>query len=306
VTGQLTLGNINQTTTVASAVANSPSLIFSGAYESSVTGPTFAQDSWTVNSVIAAGLNGTSTLTLTHTGSTGVAAVSIPGQIKAQSTFVSINVAGNILWEFGTSLGGFVSGSAQVVGWSSTTGAGAPDTGISRLGAASLAIGNGTAGDFSGSLQLAELILPDGSSATPSLQFDNVSSNPIGIYCVSNTAMYLQVNGNPRGVVLASGMGVGTTVFGFSSAITSAFDTGISRLGATGIIGVGTGAAASTAGTLVATTLQLASTSGPTWTSGSAAPSSTPAYGSMYSRTAGGVGLTNLYVYTVAGWVGIV
>jgi hypothetical protein len=45
-------------------------------------------------------------------------------------------------------------------------------------------------------------------------------------------------------------------------------------------------------------------TSGPTWTSGSAAPSSTPAYGSMYSRTAGGIGLTNLYVYTVAGWVG--
>ena len=47
-------------------------------------------------------------------------------------------------------------------------------------------------------------------------------------------------------------------------------------------------------------------TSGPTWTSGSAAPSSTPAYGSMYSRTAGGGGLTNLYVYTVSGWVGIV
>jgi hypothetical protein len=85
----------------------------------------------------------------------------------------------------------------------------------------------------------------------------------------------------------------------------ASYDTGISRLGAASLA-IGNGTAGNTSGTLVATTLQLASTSGPTWTSGSAAPSSTPAYGSMYSRTAGGVGLTNLYVYTVAGWVGIV
>jgi len=46
--------------------------------------------------------------------------------------------------------------SPSVYGWSSTAAAqGTVDTGISRLGAASLAIGNGAAGDFSGTLKCA-------------------------------------------------------------------------------------------------------------------------------------------------------
>ena len=45
-----------------------------------------------------------------------------------------------------------------VIGWQNT-GLTALDTGISRLGAASLAMGNGTNGDYSGSLTLANLIL---------------------------------------------------------------------------------------------------------------------------------------------------
>jgi hypothetical protein len=141
--------------------------------------------------------------------------------------------------------------SSAVLEWST-------DTGISRLAAGSLAIGNGTAGGTTGSLQLAELILPDGSTTTPPLQFNNAGANAIGIYCVSNTAMYLQVNGNPRGVVLASGMGVGTTVFGFSSAITSAFDTGISRLGAASLA-IGNGTAGDFSGTLKCATVNATS-----------------------------------------------
>jgi hypothetical protein len=133
-------------------------------------------------------------------------------------------------------------------------------------------------------------------------QIVGLSSNATGVVAVGN-GTYNDFSGTVLATTLALGnTGGASLVKWFSGA---SYDTGISRLGA-GIIGVGTGAAASTAGTLVATTLQLASTSGPTWTSGSAAPSSTPAYGSMYSCTAGGVGLTNLYVYTVAGWVGIV
>jgi len=194
--------------TVSSTNA-SPAQAFAANYWA--TGGVTGLDYWTIQSSLTAGLNGASTLTFAHTGSTGSAAVQVP----------LLDIGGT-------------------------------DTGISRLAGASLAIGNGTAGDFSGSLKLAELILPDGSTTTPPLQFNNAGANAIGIYCVSNTAMYLQVNGNPRGVVLASGMGVGTTVFGFSSAITSAFDTGISRLGAAGIIGVGNGTAGNSSGTLLA------------------------------------------------------
>src|ERR1700730_14165549 len=45
--------------------------------------------------------------------------------------------------------------STAVDSWSSTAdGTGAADTGISRIGAGSLAVGNGTAGDFSGTIKL--------------------------------------------------------------------------------------------------------------------------------------------------------
>ena len=53
-----------------------------------------------------------------------------------------------------------------ILGWGTTS---TPDTGISRLGAASLAIGNGTAGDFTGSIKLSGInitgTLTDGTGA---------------------------------------------------------------------------------------------------------------------------------------------
>jgi hypothetical protein len=187
------------------------------------------------------------------------------------------------------------------------------DSGISRLGAASLAIGNGTAGDFSGNLKLSSITLPETNSyAFAAGTLFNYGASNLAAW--SGGGLFLTDTGGDFNIgfwktgtsynVAMNSLGVASWTSS-STASNLTPDTGISRLGP-GIIGVGTGAAASTAGTLVATTLQLASTSGPTWTSGSAAPSSTPAYGSMYSSTAGGVGLTNLYVYTVAGWVGIV
>ena len=75
-------GNVVQTIGTTSAIANSPSLTLTGSYESSASGPTYAADSWSIQDVLqAATLNGTSTLTFTHSGSSGVAAISIPGQI---------------------------------------------------------------------------------------------------------------------------------------------------------------------------------------------------------------------------------
>lgn len=50
--------------------------------------------------------------------------------------------------------------------------------------------------------------------------------------------------------------------------------------------------------------LQITSASGPTWSSGSGAPSGTPAIGSIYSRTSGGVG-SSFYVYNGTAWVAV-
>lgn len=54
------------------------------------------------------------------------------------------------------------------------------DAGISRLGAASLAIGSGTAGDNSGSLQLARILPGAGSAASPSIAFS--THGQVGFY----------------------------------------------------------------------------------------------------------------------------
>ena len=59
------------------AVANSPALTLAGSYESVIT-PVYAEDSWTIQDVVGAGLNGTSVLTFAHAGSTGIASVSLP------------------------------------------------------------------------------------------------------------------------------------------------------------------------------------------------------------------------------------
>jgi hypothetical protein len=58
------------------------------------------------------------------------------------------------------SLAGTYLGETQVIPFSGPI-AGVPDTGISRLGAASLAIGNGTAGDYSGSIKLKSVLVTD-------------------------------------------------------------------------------------------------------------------------------------------------
>jgi len=86
-------------------------------------------------------------------------------------------------------------------------------------------------------------------------------------------------------------------------------DTGLSRTaGAT--IAVGNGSAADVSGTIQATFVQLGGSAAPTITSGSGAPSGTPAggNGSLYVRTGGSHAATTLlYIYNSAttAWVGI-
>jgi len=90
----------------------------------------------------------------------------------------------------GTPGNGCLALTGALLAWTAGTNSGTKDTGISRLGAASLAIGSGTAGDTTGKLTLAQLIL----SATQS-----PASNAAG------TAGELAYDSNYIYVCIASG-----------------------------------------------------------------------------------------------------
>lgn len=60
-----------------SGVSNSPSLVIAGSYQSS-SAPAYAEDSWTLQDVVGSGLNGTSQLTFSHSGTSGNASVVFP------------------------------------------------------------------------------------------------------------------------------------------------------------------------------------------------------------------------------------
>ena len=165
-------GNVVQTIGTTSAIANSPSLTLTGSYESSASGPTYAADSWSIQDVLqAATLNGTSTLTFTHSGSSGVASVSVPSLTCSAFTNASGNMtfaqAGTIYFEFhnGATLSG---GSATIIGFSSNTNptVATPDTAISRVSAGILGIGTGAQGSIAGSIQCSSIAL-NGAVASP-------------------------------------------------------------------------------------------------------------------------------------------
>jgi hypothetical protein len=142
----------------------------------------------------------------------------------------------------------------QVAPWYNATST--VDSGISRLGAASLAIGNGTAGDYSGTLQLKTLILNNG-GAQGSLQFVNANN---AISFVSNYMRFVNQGNSLAGIDLnANFLEASTGVYGFSSAANNftAADTGISRLAA-GSIAVGNGISGNTSGQITATTHTVA------------------------------------------------
>ena len=74
--GNMNLGVLNN------SITSSPTFKLSGSYEAT-SGPTYAADYWTYQNVVGAGVNGTSTLTFAHTGSTGALAIAIPGVLQA-------------------------------------------------------------------------------------------------------------------------------------------------------------------------------------------------------------------------------
>jgi hypothetical protein len=166
------IANTTAATNVASQ--NSPIIQLNGTYWN---GAASAADSWSIRTNVANGTNGASTLQLNHSGSTGAASVSAPNLYVTSATGtpnlgsssttgfyvasgrIDVNPAsGTCIWEFGNG-NSFVGGSGQVLQFSSNANpaSGGRDVGISRLAAASLALGNGTAADISGALTLLNL-----------------------------------------------------------------------------------------------------------------------------------------------------
>ena len=219
------------------------------------------------------------------------------------------------------------------------------DTGISRLGAASLAIGNGTAGDFSGTLSLAKLIVVG--SSNPQISLSSTGSTDVSKLNVANdigTAFFADIFGSTyaggfaNGILFGGASGStpapwmrfvssaeratgGTTPIQFCAggygvtpqlAILASgalqiggSDTSLSRVSA-GVVGVGTGAQGSVAGTLSAAAL-LVNTA--RWSSGSLTPNTNVvgSVGDLYTWT-GGTTSSTLWVKEVGsanatGWV---
>jgi hypothetical protein len=135
------------------------------------TGAASAADTWSIQSKLVAGTNGISRLTFVHAGSSGDAQVVLPNSGSASNpslvfdpSYPTVGFTSNTAityfssngYIFGMAAAGIDFGSGKVLQWNANANpaAGSADSGISRLGAASLAIGNGTAGDFTGTLKL--------------------------------------------------------------------------------------------------------------------------------------------------------
>jgi hypothetical protein len=173
-------------TTVASSTTTnaSPLLELAANYW---TGAASAIDTWTMGSSLAAGTNGASTLTIAHSGSTGKAAVSLGTTstlslgnlvVGATATPSTISTSGNHLtftgssgWYFSTGTSSanfnitaqtgfpinFVADSSLIAMGANS---GSLNTGITATAAGTIAIGNGTAGDGSGSLKFTGYVSP--------------------------------------------------------------------------------------------------------------------------------------------------
>jgi hypothetical protein len=130
-------------------------------------------------------------------------------------------------------------------------------TGISRLAAASLAIGNGTAGDKTGLLTVGTGTYNNTTGASiPSFNFSisgNVNATGLGALGsgTSSTAIFLELDGYVANVWdIAFGTTLcNTQALGFSGGAYTARDISLTRISA-GLLGLGTGAYGDSTGTL--------------------------------------------------------
>jgi hypothetical protein len=167
---------------ISSAVVNSPILQLAGTVNTGTAGALASvPDVWSVQNIIGSvGPNPTSTLTFTHTGSSGTAAVSVPQlnvtTINGAGNLIINSASGEVLFEIGSTVefliqgAVFRGGSASIMGFTSTAapnGASA-DTGISRISPGIVGIGTGTSGNTAGTLAFTTALMTASAAAPTS------------------------------------------------------------------------------------------------------------------------------------------
>jgi Pectate lyase superfamily protein len=181
-------GDIITQTPVASAVASSPGVFVEGVYQTGVSA--YAADSWGWNDIIGAGTNGTSTLTLVHSGTSGATSISFPGlnfnagAIKALLAATNVTIQSGI--NSGATQGTFTATGGNVTGGSGAFSAGAANltggsnastSGSSNAGDAVVEAGNSTAGGKQGHAKMLQ-----------SFTVASALSNAHEVVCMTTTA----------------------------------------------------------------------------------------------------------------------
>jgi hypothetical protein len=134
------------------------------------------------------------------------------------------------------------------------------DTGISRSAAGILAVGNGTVGDFSGTLKTSVAQLGDGSVSAPSQSFLNEPGT--GLFRLGAQNLGFAFGGVGAFQLFSAGIAnAPASVYSWVSSFNGPRDTGISRLSAN-VIGVGNGLQGDVSGTLQATSFKTVGSSG--------------------------------------------
>jgi hypothetical protein len=98
------------------AITNSPLITVAGSYES-VSTPTYAEDSWTMQDKIGTGVNGTSQLTIAHSGTTGSLGFVVTAplvSLASGQSFTGATSGGSIVAATSSTGGYFVFGTTDV------------------------------------------------------------------------------------------------------------------------------------------------------------------------------------------------
>lgn len=210
-TSPVTFAMTNTTSATSGTAQSSPLISLNGQYWN---GSASATDNWTLQDVVGSGTNGTSTLAIAHSGSTGAAAVTFPSGTfnNPAIAFSASNSSGLYRSTTGSSGIGHSAGGLQcleiinsssnavlsmpntaLVCWQSgtNTNAATGDTGLSRISAGTLGLGNGTKGDATGSLQCKSITIGD-TAANTDLTIQNTTLSTSG---TSQPSPLVTING---------------------------------------------------------------------------------------------------------------
>jgi hypothetical protein len=253
----------NTTTGTAITTNASPLLELSAQY---YTGSTTGTDLWTIGSSLSAGTNGNSTLTYAHSGSSGAASITFGNSfgfasviggsaatLTVGSTAAGLSADGGIYCGFVASSNGTnfkigivpstpalrLSSDTPLTFSSTVDETGTKDTGVSRISAGLLGVGNGTAGDFSGSLKLTNITM--GSNAILNNTSGNLIVEPFAGLVLANTGDTLATwLFNPNLTPPLNRLSSTTALaWGSGDAVATAQDVQISR-SAVGTLAIGT------------------------------------------------------------------